>query len=73
MYNLKMIEGQIRSLPECVHHWVIGPPKGLKADAFCKKCDLTRVFENPVDTKSDHNSKEMRAEVDFIIEVDRYI
>lgn len=41
-----MVEGQIRSLPECVHHWVIDPPVDPLSTGVCKNCNASRTFKN---------------------------
>ena len=35
---------------ECVHHWVIKPAHGPLSQGRCKRCKLTRDFENSVTT-----------------------
>lgn len=59
-----MVEGQNNANAECVHHWILDPPAGLKANAFCKKCDQKRVFDNTIGGRSDYNSPIMKQEVE---------
>jgi len=39
---------------ECVHHWVIKPAQGPLSEGRCKRCKLTRDFENSVFTDTKH-------------------
>ena len=31
---------------ECLHHWLLEPPNGPVTEGVCKKCDLTKEFNN---------------------------
>jgi hypothetical protein len=31
---------------ECLHHWLLEPPNGPVTEGVCKKCDLTKEFDN---------------------------
>lgn len=46
MYNLKMVEVPLQLISEHAHHWIIEPPNGPKSAGTCKKCNLTRDFNN---------------------------
>jgi len=39
---------------ECVHHWVIKPAQGPLSQGRCKRCKLTKDFENSVWTDTKH-------------------
>jgi len=39
---------------ECVHFWVIKPAQGPLSRGRCKRCKLTRDFENSVWTDTKH-------------------
>ena len=39
---------------ECVHHWVIEPANGPVSEGRCKRCKVTRDFENSVFTDTKH-------------------
>ena len=49
-----MVEGQTQSLPECVHHWVLGPPKNRQSTGICRNCNTSKIFD---DTGSDNRLK----------------
>ena len=34
--------------PACIHHWQLPAPNGPLASAVCKRCGVTRAFENTV-------------------------
>ena len=39
---------------ECVHHWVIKPAQGPLSEGRCKRCKLTKDFENSVGIDTKH-------------------
>ena len=39
---------------ECVHHWVIEPANGPVSEGRCKRCKVTKDFENSVFTDTKH-------------------
>jgi len=44
----------------CIHHWIIGTPKGPTSKGVCTKCHETRVFDN---RKPEHYDETTRARV----------
>jgi hypothetical protein len=37
-----------QSVPACLHHWIIEPPKGPVSQGVCQICQEVREFKNSI-------------------------